>query len=318
MLTRDLFQKVLIEPAGQNGQSRLQIVSGFATASMAHRHLDELRRRGSVTSVDLIVGMANYVGVEKTQHLAFCELVRSQPYGLDFNCRYVVENRPVHAKSYVWLADSGPSLAYCGSANYTMPGFTGPQLEAMARTDPSVASAFYNECFAYTVDCLDEDVLNRVTLTETRRMDDDSTQYSVRLTLLDSRTGETPLRSGINWGQRPGRDPNQAYINIPASYREFFPPRRQQFTVMTDDGYSFILVRAQDGGKGLETPHNNAILGEYLRTRLSVPLGAFVETQHLLDYGRTDVTFIKIDEETFLMDFRPYDEAEHDVEARQV
>lgn len=318
MLTNDLFQKVLIEPARTRANSRLQIVSGFATASMAHRHLDELTQRGFNTSIELIVGMTNYSGIEKAQHLAFCELVRNQPYGLDFRCRYVAENRPVHAKSYVWLADSGPSLAFCGSANYTMPGFTGPQIESIAQTDPSNVAAFYNECLAYTLDCLDDEVQDRVILTETRKMDDDATLDTVALTLLDSRTGETPKRSGINWGQRPRRDPNQAYINIPAKHRDFFPPRGQQFTVQADDKFNEIFVRAQDGGKGLETPQNNARLGAYLRARLGVPSGEFVETQHLLDYGRTDVTFIKIDEETFLMDFRPYDEAEHDVESRQI
>ena len=70
---------------------------------------------------------------------------------------------------------------------------------------------------------------------------------SVRLTLFIKQTGETPRRSGLNWGQRPGRDPNQAYIPIPNFiYKsDFFPPIGERFIVQTDDGESMELVRAQ-------------------------------------------------------------------------
>ena len=322
MLIDNLFSQVLIEPARRHAKTRLQIVSGFATGSMARHHLEELAKHGSNTSIELIVGMTNHSGIEKAQHKVLCGLAQNGAYGMDFSCRYIARNSPVHAKAYVWLDDSGPFMAFCGSANYTITGFIRRQIEAVTRADPAAVSKFYDECLPYTIDCLDETAPDCVKLTKAGRADDKMTRDKdrVTLTLLSSRkskTGEieTPRRSGVNWGQRPERNPNEAYINVPAKHRNFFPERRQKFAVLTDDDASFIFVRAQDGGKGLETPQNNALLGEYIRTRMRLPSGEFITKQHLLDYGRTDVTFTKSDEETYYMDFRPSSEAEHSIES---
>lgn len=56
-------------------------------------------------------------------------------------------------------------------------------------------------------------------------------------------------------------------------------------------------------GAGIETPHNNSLIGEYFRNRLGLPNGAFVKKEDLIRYGRTDVTFYKIDDENYYMDF---------------
>jgi len=317
MLTNNLFSQVLIDPALQHKYTkpRLRIVSGFATASMAHRHLEELKKREINASIELIVGMAGYSGIELAQHMALCELVQSQAYGMDFSCRYIAQNSPVHAKTYVWLGDSGPFAAFCGSANYTITGFIRRQIEAVTEAGPVLVSKFYEECLPYTIDCLDETVPDRVPLTETRRTDDIPDENAVTLSLLVRGTDETHKRSGLNWGQRPGRDPNQAYIPIPAQHYDFFPEIGEQFTAWTDDDFSLVFVRAQQRGKALHTTPSNARLGEYMRRRLRVPLGEFVTKQHLIDYGRTDVTFTKIDEETYLMDFSPNIETEHNIES---
>lgn len=47
----------------------------------------------------------------------------------------------------------------------------------------------------------------------------------------------------------------------------------------------------------------HALLGEYFRNRLGLANGAYVTAADLRSYGRTDVTFIKIDEEHYYMDF---------------
>jgi NgoFVII restriction endonuclease len=73
--------------------------------------------------------------------------------------------------------------------------------------------------------------------------------------------------------------------------------------VMTDDGKEFICVRAQENGKGLHTTLNNSLLGEYFRYRLELKSGAFIRKSDLLRYGRTNVDFYKVDEETYMMDF---------------
>jgi len=73
--------------------------------------------------------------------------------------------------------------------------------------------------------------------------------------------------------------------------------------VLTDDNKELICVRAQDDGKAIHTTLDNSLLGEYFRFRLGLPNGVFITKDHLLRYGRADVDFYKIDEETYLMDF---------------
>ena len=72
---------------------------------------------------------------------------------------------------------------------------------------------------------------------------------------------------------------------------------------MTDDHKQLILRIEQAGDKALTTPLNNSLLGEYFRNRIGVANGAFITKNDLERYGRTDVTFYKIDDEQFYMDF---------------
>ena len=306
MLTDNLFQETLIKPALESKHDRLQIVSGFATANMAARHLEALMDHEIQASVELIVGMTGLAGLENAQHQAFCELAQQAQNGLDFSCRYVIRSEaPVHAKAYVWWTDAIPQLAYCGSANYTMTGFMRRQKEAVSVADPIAVSSFYDSCLASTVDCNDESVGEHVTLLDSRQTGDERTEDEVNLSFLSSQTGETHQTSGLNWGQRGTRNRNEAYIPIQSEYYDFFPDIGEHFTALTDDEFPLILVRRQQDGKALHTPQSNAILGMYFRRRLGLPSGAFVHKQDLLDYGRTDVTFIKIDDETYFMDFSP-------------
>ena len=103
------------------------------------------------------------------------------------------------------------------------------------------------------------------------------------------------------------REPNQAYIRLTSNiYRtDFFPPVSVHFTLLTDDGKTLICTRAQQNGKAIHTPHNNSLIGEYFRRRLGVANGEPVQKRHLEKYGRSEVTFYKIDDETYYMDFSP-------------
>jgi hypothetical protein len=47
-------------------------------------------------------------------------------------------------------------------------------------------------------------------------------------------------------------------------------------------------------------------LGEYFRHRLGLPSGALVTKEDLIRYGRTDVEFYKIDDETYYMNFEKH------------
>ena len=83
----------------------------------------------------------------------------------------------------------------------------------------------------------------------------------------------------------------------------FFPPRTVEFAMHPDVGPSMLCAVAQDGDKAIHSRPPNAILGKYLRARLGLHDGEYVTKSHLDDYGRTDVTIYKEDDETYHLDF---------------
>lgn len=129
----------------------------------------------------------------------------------------------------------------------------------------------------------------------------------IRISLTATVRGEerVPSRSGLNWGQRPGRNPNQAYLPITAEVQRsgFFPDPGISFSVECDDGVVFECVRAQQHGKAIETPANNAIIGSYFRERLGVESGESVAIWHLIDYGRTSIEIFEIARNKYFLDF---------------
>ena len=300
MISENLYREVLLAPA-ETGASELRIVSGYASASMAHRHLSEDVVQQNRVSVKLIYGMAASDGVSLVDNAMFGQL---QERG-SFRCNYRIERPSIHSKVYLWMTGDVPTRAFVGSANYTQRGFLAPgqQQESMAETDPERALAFFEAALNGSMEIEHADIEHHVAFFSPRQKQPES-EDCVSLSLLSNR-GVVAARSGLNWGQRPGRNRNQAYLRVPSSVGQsrFFPSRAIQFTVLTDDGLSFIAVTAQDGDKAIETPDGNHILGEYFRRRLGVPLGDLVTRPHLDHYGRTDIEFCKLDDETFLLDF---------------
>ena len=132
-----------------------------------------------------------------------------------------------------------------------------------------------------------------------------SSEYqSFNIQLLDDNGS---VKYGLNWGNRIGRNPNQAYLDLPPEiYKsEFFPINGVQFTVKTDDGQEIVFTRAQKdnvNGHALQTPLDNSILGTYLRNRLSLKNGELITEESIERYGRNYITISKIGE-TYYLDF---------------
>ncbi|WP_430536869.1 hypothetical protein [Brevibacillus laterosporus] len=78
--------------------------------------------------------------------------------------------------------------------------------------------------------------------------------------------------SGLNWGQRLGREPNQAYIPMPFIKNfQIFPKTKTR--IQLNNGLwreSFICVIAQENSKAIYSCRNNSILGKYFRKRLGI------------------------------------------------
>lgn len=324
--TTPLYQRVLVDPA--KGADELLIVSGYGSPAMAMHHANSLKAEKLQAKVSLILGMCAEEGVAQSQHLGFKQLAERDLKD-KFTCAYLTKSPPVHSKVYVWCQWGSPVAAFAGSANYTQRAFLGGTRELMIPHDPQKAFDYYQRLVGDTIYCEHPDAEDEIVIYDDRLFERKSWQGtlkhdtlsaepprrpeerglpSVKISLLD-RDGTLPERSGLNWGQRPelGREPNQAYIRIPASVysTDFFPERGQQFTVLTDDDMTLICTRAQDNGKAIHTPQNNSLIGLYFRRRLGVNSGAPLSAKDLRDYGRTDVVFFKVDSETYFMDFSP-------------
>jgi hypothetical protein len=320
MIYKDMYNEVLIKP-GQEGADTLKIISGYATSVMASDHLEDLNEKHLNVHISLLVGMCPSDGLSLSNHRGFQSIVSSKmaSFRERFICSYIYKAPPIHSKLYIWYKGKNLYKAFIGSANYTQNAFY-HQRELLAEIHDSNIdeycqmleedSIFCNLSDAETLVCVHNDGnYYRRHIHEDKKHDSDiksSAVEQVKISLLSSRTGEVQNRGGLNWGQRPGREPNQAYIQLPPDVynSDFFPKAPQSFTIVTDDDKTFICRRAEkdEQGQTIHTPQSNSYLGEYFRNRLGLANGAFVTRNDLERYGRTDVIFYKVGDE-YYMDF---------------
>jgi len=319
MFSEKLFKKILVDPVSA-GADALCVISGYATAAMAVSHIKALKKRTKKDiKIRLIIGMGIKDGLSVSNHSGLKAAVTAYK---SFECWYHVNSPAVHSKVYTWMKKGRPIKAFVGSANYTHTAFSKKQGECLAAASPAKSLKYFNRFLHGTVRCDSPVAEHKIKIYPDAvfaRLKHPpkgkkagpakvlrpkiAAAPSVRVSLLDKKN-RLPKISGLNWGQRPGRERNQAYIHLPASvYKtDFFPPRGVDFTVRTDDKKIFYCHRAQDNGKGIHT-ENNSLLGRYFRERLGVPLGQMVKKSDLRRYGRTYVDFYKIEDETYYVDF---------------
>jgi len=323
---KNLFDEILLNPA--KDYDKLCIVSGFAMPSMVDHHFRSIKDKfdRDDTEINLIVGMTPSSMISKTHHINFRKL-STKP---SFKCSYInINETPIHSKLYTWLKGNTPQVAFMTSANYTFTAFKGNQDEIASECDPEKAFAYYKSVIPYSLYCTLDDAEDLVVdkIAE-GRSDQNLVQESsdgerpvvaitdgnsVRLPLFVAKRNVIHTAAGLNWGQRAGREPNQAYIPIPMAIAksDFFPSLGVPFSVLTDDNIPFVCVRAQPKAKGgkigfaIETPSNNSELGEYFRHRLGLQPGVFVHLDDLKRYGNLYVTFTKINEDEYYMQFPP-------------
>lgn len=318
MLTDDLYSTALLRPA--TSSNTLLVVSGYASAAFARRHMEDLQSLRDDVRVRLIVGMPG----SRNDHLAFVDLHSRFP-GL-FEGHYFESYPPVHSKVYGWFDDKVSSVGFAGSANYSQNAFfETQQRNQLSAEDPSAIRDLFDRLLPHCVSMPAAHIALPVGHSQAWSVKDappgsvlwEIPDFRVRISFLD-RTGNVPERSGLNWGQRAvqtralgtaqfvPREPNQAYLSLKKDSRKpgFLPSRAIRFSLVTDDGKSFDCVRAQDGDKAIHSTDNNSLLGLYIRDRIGVSAGALVTRAHLDAYGRTDYTIEKLDDETFLLSLR--------------
>lgn len=315
MIQDDLSRTILIEPL-KEGYDELKILSAYATPTMLSWFVKNIYHKAQVPiSIQVIVGMVPFDGLSVSVHEGFNQLVTSQlPNEIkSLKCSYVYEMPPYHSNLYIWAKDGKAEIAFMGSACFVQSSFIGnSRKELMAKCDPASAIQVFEEAEGRSIYCNHGEVEEYVVLRpshpvldlESNLIESTNDLDSVTLSLL-TRDGVPGRRSGLNWGQRKGREPNQAYIHLPSKIAQtgFFPLEKQHFTAITDDRHQLTLRVEQQNNKAITTPVRNSDLGEYFRNRLGLPNGAYVNLSDLERYGRTDVKFIKLDDETFYMDF---------------
>lgn len=311
LYTRDLARTILIDPIQKELVNNLKIVSGYATPTMASWHLKAIATRNLPSiQISLVVGMCVFDGLSFSAHQGFLDLMTDNK----LECQYIYKGRPNHSKVYIWMRDDQPISAYTGSANYSQSAFRNYRDEVLVPCDPAEALDYFYRSEENSIYCTHSEVENYIQLKKDHPLLDAEENpvialrgagiSHISLSFL-TKYGEIGSRSGLNWGQREGREPNQAYIPLPVEIArsKFFPLDGQHFSVITDDNKQLILRVEQQNNKAITTPLNNSLLGEYFRNRLGMPNGSFIQKTDLMNYGRTDVTFYKIDDEHYFLDF---------------
>lgn len=306
----NIAQKILFDPV-QNGANRLCIVSSHATPSMVSWLLTTYEEQGiSDISIELIVESVMDDGIDSASHEGFKELHGKQYPNSNghFSCSYLCQPPPSKKNLFIWLDHDTPIQAFSCSYDFTQTSLLKNRRGSFTDRAAAYAYKLYEKTVDRSIYCNHSEVEDYVIIRSSplNTSSDDITNENnyVCLSLL-TRTGEPGKKSGLNWGQRNKRNRNEAYIPLPSKIAKsgFFPLEKQHFLVVTDDHHTLQLRVEQQNDKAITTPASNAQLGEYFRNRLGLANGAYIHASDLKAYGRTDVTFYKIDEEQYYMDF---------------
>lgn len=311
----DLENKVLLQPVTE-GADELCIVSAYASPSMATYHINKLQENGFMPiKIRIIIGMCPYDGLSLGIHKGFKDIQEKyalKPEYSDISCQYNYKMPPVHSKIYVWLKHGSPFKAFSGSANYMQSAFSKDCGESLMECNADEAYKNFQSIECNSIINTDNEVENYIRIYknqprlnyETREFYPTETPLTQTISLI-SKNGEVGKSSGLNWGQRIGRNPEQAYIPLPRAIAQsgFFPLNKRYFTVITDDDYCMQMRVEQQGDKAVTCPDDNAMLGRYFKERLHLESSQPITADILRNYGRTDVTFSKLNDELFYMDF---------------
>ncbi|MDO4555651.1 MAG: NgoFVII family restriction endonuclease [Lachnospiraceae bacterium] len=305
-----IAQQLLFDPI-KEGANKLCILTSHATPSMASWLLKSYEEKGITdVEVELIISDVIDEGIDDISHEGFKELHGNRYSSIwsNFSCSYLFQPPALKQNYYIWLDDEKPVKAFGCSYEFTQQSMLRTHSGSMHTRLAVYAHGLYEKAVDRSIYCnhseVDDYIVVRSSSTALSTSSHASEENCVHLSLL-ARGGETGTKSGLNWGQRSHRNKNEAYIPLPVKIArsDFFPLNKQHFLVVTDDHHTLQLRVEQQNDKAITTPASNALLGEYFRNRLGLPNGSYIKKEHLLAYGRSDVTFHKIDEEQYYMDF---------------
>jgi hypothetical protein len=299
-----IYEKILSTPYS-SGLRSAKIITGYASSSFIYHVIHEFPE----LKLEITIGMARQNGISKWDHIEY-NRIASTTNRLTVN--YYIGKKPIHIKGLYWESPKR-DIAFAGSSNFSWNGYRDfLELMTAVPTEELVVAFPENDIISCNNPDIDDMniIVDSITSQQPKNLKDIAlTKEVVHVPLFSEKQQRMHDRSGLNWGQRPeySREPNQAYIPVPKSihdqHPDFFPPKDQEFTLLTDDGESFVCVMAQDNRKAIETRYDNSIIGRYFRKRLNVELGNYVSLDDLERYGRKSLSIYKIGCDLFYSDY---------------
>jgi hypothetical protein len=305
MLFNQNLESIIFNRHETHESDELIVLSGYLGPTPVEM-LKELPFNSTV-----IYGMYGEKGIQQRLHNA---LLRQQRDIDNVNIYY--SNIAIHSKCYVWKNEQNICHALIGSANFSTNGLCTPYREILTETKPSTyapLSSYIDKVMENSVLCTD------IIIPEENIGTPVSVQVPAqfcKISLLDN-NGTVRPASGLNWGHGRGNvriDDACLVIRKPhlRDYPRFFPPiqnyspmliegarsqrKNDQVEIIWDDGIVMRgLLEGSQIENGISYPKNFSsspsknIIGEYIRTRLGVPLGTPVTLTDLEQYGRTDI-----------------------------
>jgi hypothetical protein len=309
----------LIFNSGRWEADRLVVVSGYIGPNPV------LRAQSLPLNVTVVYGMVSDGGISRADHDFFSRITAENG---NVEVRYCIHSE-IHSKLYVWGVGPRPTNALTGSANFTWPGLNTPGREILTELsgeDLASADRYAARAIRDSVGCLDAAVMPYVVDGPglgghaAGTAAPPTVGQAVEVSLLNSRTGDVPDRSGINWGCADANvHPDDAYLPLTIgtirSMPGMFPPKQSAgnspVELLWDDGtvMTGFLEGSQeiDGRKypkQLASHPEKNILGRYLKSRLGVQAGRKVSLADLDRYGRRSVLLSQLGPGRYFVDFR--------------
>ncbi len=315
MLYTEDLEELIFHRHQMHETDELIILSGYLGPRPVAR-LEELPFNSTV-----IYGMYGSEGIKPTLHNSLTTI-----QGSVANLNIFYSQLPVHSKCYAWRRRGEIIHALVGSANFSVNGLTTPFREVLAETTFDTfrpLNAYIQHVLNNSISCLEigtERIIESIINAEFCSMS------------LLGRDGEVQNAAGLNWGQNPNNHttPNDAYIALRTQhirdYPHLFQPKQMNpqhldnrgrmqrhndsIEIIWDDGVTMEgLLEGSQPVNGMIYPKQissfpaKAELGEYIRTRIGVPLGQPVRRHHLERYGRTDIQVSLLGDGVYKFDF---------------
>ena len=234
-----------------------------------------------------------------------------------------------HAKIYIWKYQGEVVYVLNGSANFSASGLETPFKEVLSEVNHTSFNEFenyFNQIFesAVPVNKIDLDRFGSINSKKLININIKS-----RNNVIDPNvciTGSLYAQaSKINWGHGNAHtNPRDAYIPIRSedirNYPILFPEKSSNkglhlhdnapIEILWDDGMKMVgLLEGNNLIDGLRYPNkissfkSKKIMGDYLRARLGLTPGEFVNKQIFENYGRDNIAVSIISEGVYFMDF---------------